>query len=57
MVHIGDNLKEDYQGAIEAGFRTAFLIDPNDEFRKIINPDHCAKDLSVVFHKLMKILS
>ena len=50
-LHIGDNLDEDYYGAIKAGF-SALMLDPQDKYSKIINPNHCIKDLSCVFHYL-----
>ena len=53
-LHIGDNLEEDYRGAINAGF-SALLLDPNNKFCKVVNPRHCIKDLSAVQEKLEKL--
>ena len=55
-LHIGDSLEKDYQGAINAGFKTAFLLDPSNQFSSMINPDHLVKDLAAVLSRLEKIL-
>ena len=55
VIHIGDSFKEDYQGAIDAGFSSAFLLDPKNELVDV-DPDHRAKDLADVMQKLKKII-
>ena len=57
VIHIGDGLKEDYQGALDAGFKAAILIDTEDKFSDVVNSDYRAKHLQEVLLKLNSILT
>lgn len=52
-LHIGDNLEEDYHGAIKAGF-SALLLDPQNKYSQLVNPEHCIEDLNNVIKVLEK---
>ena len=51
--HVGDNLSEDYHGALEAGWES-FLLDRDDQHQDVVPGARRIKSLSLLLQRLVE---